>query len=88
MVPVVIEIIYRVLGLGLVKPQNLDTFLVVIDFNLVPYILPCCRVGRIKVCGGSLECHGNPLTAFSSDQVSLLKHLLVVLRLTVDREPH
>ncbi len=86
-VAVVVKVVDGVFGLGLVEPEELDSFGVVVFLDLVPDVLAGVGVERVVVGGVALEVVVDPDAPFGLYQVSTFPHLFKVLGAGVDGRP-
>ena len=87
-IAIVFKIINRVLRLRLIQPENLNTLVVVIFLDLLPYVLTCLRIGRIELDRVAHIGVVDPHTLFHAGQQSLCLHLVKVLALVVYHRPY
>lgn len=79
MISVIVEVIVRVLGFGLVEPKYVDTVVVVVLLGLLPHILTRFWVCGVEVDAVAWAWHHEAIASVLSDEKALLEHLLVVL---------
>ena len=88
MIAIVFKVIDGIFRLGLVQPEDLHAFVIVILFDLAPDIFAGFRIGRVKLDGvahvGVVDAH----TLFHSGKKALCLHLGKVLALVVHHRPH
>ncbi|MCY1549934.1 hypothetical protein D9M68_861400 [compost metagenome] len=87
MIPIVVEVVDRILRFRLIEPEDANTLVVIVDFGLVPNVLAGLGMGGIKEDRVAQKVHAGANTSVRADQVALAQHLLVILTGLVYRWP-
>jgi len=83
-----VEIVYTVIRLGVVKPECVDAKIIIIFLADFPYIFSCFRIKYIDLNTVTLIVISLCCTALSTDQKATIHHRLEVFTLSVNRWPY
>ncbi len=87
-IPVVVEVVDRVLGFRLVEPEKAYAPVVVTLLDRSPEILPRSRIGRVVEERVAAELHGDAHSTIDADEIALAQHLLVMGASRLDGGPY
>ena len=79
-----VEIVYTVIRLGVVKPECVDAKIIIIFLADFPYIFSCFRIKYIDLNTVTLIVVSLCCTALSADQKTAIHHWLEVFALSVN----
>ena len=83
--PVIVVFIFCQLWLAFIQPEQADTLIIIVLFQLLPDKCSCLRVGRIHI--GILILHSHTRPHFRADQISHLLHITEVFTVFFHRRP-
>ena len=83
-----VEIVYTVIRLGVVKPECVDAKIIIIFLADFPYIFSCFRIKYINLNTVTLIVVSLCCTALSADQKTAIHHWLEVFALSVNGWPY